>query len=49
MDELSEDAVTMLQQLSSIKIHKTGEPDIILASGGRLILSVPIQIKRRSG
>lgn len=32
-----------------IRIHKTGEPNIIQASDDRLTLSVPIQIKRRSG
>jgi hypothetical protein len=35
--------------MSEIHIQKTGEPDIIEASDGRLTLSVPIQIKRRSG
>ena len=35
--------------MSDIRIHKTGEPHILQASDGRLILSVPIQIKRRSG
>lgn len=35
--------------MSEIRIQKTGEPDIIEASDGRLTLSVPIQIKRRSG
>jgi hypothetical protein len=35
--------------MSDIRIHKTGEPDIIQASDGRITLSVPIQIKRRSG
>ncbi|AKH37546.1 MULTISPECIES: hypothetical protein [Nitrosomonas] len=35
--------------MSSIEINKTGEPDILQASDGRLTLSVPIQIKRRSG
>lgn len=35
--------------MSDIRIHKTGEPDIIEASDGRLTLSVSIQIKRRSG
>ncbi len=35
--------------MSDIKIQKTGEPDVIEASDGRLTLSVPIQIKRRSG
>ena len=35
--------------MSDIRIHKIGEPDILQASNGRLALSVPIQIKRRSG
>ncbi|MCO6428581.1 LacI family transcriptional regulator [Nitrosomonas communis] len=35
--------------MSDIRISKTGEPDIIQASDGRLTLFVPIQIKRRSG
>jgi len=35
--------------MNEIRIHKTGEPDVIEASDGRLTLSVPIQIKRRSG
>jgi len=35
--------------MSEIRIQKTGEPDIVEASDGRLTLSVPIQIKRRSG
>lgn len=35
--------------MSEICIQKTGEPDIVEASDGRLTLSVPIQIKRRSG
>jgi hypothetical protein len=35
--------------MSDIRIQKTGEPDVIKASDGRLTLSVPIQIKRRSG
>ncbi len=35
--------------MSDIRIQKTGEADVIGASDGRLILSVPIQIKRRSG
>ena len=34
---------------NDIRIQKTGEPDIVEASDGRLTLSVPIQIKRRSG
>ena len=35
--------------MSEIRIQKTGEPNVIEASDGRLTLSVPIQIKRRSG
>ena len=35
--------------MSEIRIQKTGTPDVIEASDGRLTLSVPIQIKRRSG
>lgn len=35
--------------MNGIEIQKTGAPDIIEASDGRLSLSVPIQIKRRSG
>lgn len=35
--------------MSEIRIQKTGEPDVIEASDGRLTLSIPIQIKRRSG
>jgi hypothetical protein len=35
--------------MSDIRINKTGKTDIIQASDGRLTLSVPIQIKRRSG
>jgi hypothetical protein len=35
--------------MSEIRIQKTGEPDVIKTSDGRLTLSVPIQIKRRSG
>ena len=35
--------------MSEIRIQKTGEPDVIAASDGRLTLSIPIQIKRRSG
>ncbi|SDZ13823.1 LacI family transcriptional regulator [Nitrosomonas sp. Nm58] len=35
--------------MSDIRIHKTGEPDVLQASDGRLTLSVPIHIKRRSG
>ena len=35
--------------MSDIRVQKTGEPDIVEASDGRLTLSVPIRIKRRSG
>lgn len=35
--------------MSDIQINKTGEPDILQVSDGRLTISVPIQIKRRSG
>ena len=35
--------------MSDIRIQKTGEPDILQTSDGRLTLSVPIQIKRRNG
>lgn len=35
--------------MSDIRIQKTGKPDIVEASDGQLTLSVPIQIKRRSG
>ena len=35
--------------MSDIRIQKSGEPDILQTSDGRLTLSVPIQIKRRSG
>ena len=35
--------------MSNIRIQKTGEPDILQTSDGRLTLSAPIQIKRRSG
>ena len=35
--------------MSDIRIQKTGEPDILQTSDGRLTLSVPIQIKRRGG
>mgnify|MGYP000885674666 FL=1 len=35
--------------MNGVRIRKTGAPDVIAASDGRLTLSVPIQIKRRSG
>ncbi len=35
--------------MSDIRIQKTGGPDVLQTNDGRLTLSVPIQIKRRSG
>ena len=35
--------------MNEVRIHKTGEPDVIQSSDGRLTLSVPIQFKRRAG
>ena len=35
--------------MSKLIIHKTSEPDILQSSDGKLTLSIPIQIKRRSG
>ena len=35
--------------MSELRIYKIGESDILQASDGRMTLSVPIQIKRRSG
>ena len=35
--------------MSGIRIHRTGTPNVISSSDGRLTLSIPIQIKRRSG
>lgn len=35
--------------MNGIRIQKTGAPDVITASDGKLTLSVPIRIKRRSG
>ena len=35
--------------MNEVRIHTTGAPDLIQCSDGRLTLSVPIQIKRRSG
>lgn len=35
--------------MSEIRIQKSGDPGVIEASDGRLTLSIPIQIKRRSG
>ena len=35
--------------MSETLITQTGKPEVIVASDGRLTVSVPIQIKRRSG
>ncbi|MCI0562772.1 MAG: hypothetical protein MN733_30185, partial [Nitrososphaera sp.] len=35
--------------MSLIRINRTGQPQVTPASDGRLTISVPIQIKRRSG
>ena len=35
--------------MSETRIQQTGQPEVVEASDGRLTLSVPIQIKRRSG
>jgi hypothetical protein len=35
--------------MSGTRIHRTGSPNVISSSDGRLTLSIPIQIKRRSG
>ena len=35
--------------MNEVRIHKTGEPEVIQSSDGRLTLSVPIQFKRRAG
>lgn len=35
--------------MNEVFINKTGEPEIIQLSDGRLTLSVPIEFKRRSG
>lgn len=35
--------------MNELRIQKTGEPDVIETSDGRLTVSVPIQFKRRSG
>lgn len=35
--------------MNEVRIRKTGAPDVIESSDGRLTLSVPIQIKRRGG
>jgi len=35
--------------MNEVRIQKTGAPEVIQSSDGRLALSVPIQFKRRSG
>lgn len=35
--------------MNGVRIHKTGAPEVVQSSDGRLTLSVPIQIKRRGG
>lgn len=35
--------------MNGVRIHKTGAPEVLQSSDGRLTLSVPIQIKRRGG
>lgn len=35
--------------MSGTRIHRTGTPNVIPSSDGKLTLSIPIQIKRRSG
>ena len=35
--------------MNGVRIQRTGAPDVIASSDGSLTLSVPIQIKRRSG
>ena len=35
--------------MSEIRIQKTGKPNVLKSSDGRLTLCVPIQIKRRGG
>ena len=35
--------------MNEVRIEKTGQPDVVSTSDGRLTLSVPIQIKRRGG
>ena len=35
--------------MNGVRLQKTGNPEIIQSSDGRLTLSVPIQFKRRSG
>jgi len=35
--------------MNEVRIHKTGVPEVVQSSDGRLTLSVPIQFKRRAG
>jgi len=35
--------------MNEVRIHRTGTPEVIQSSDGRLTLSVPIQFKRRAG
>ena len=35
--------------MNAVRIRRSGVPDVVAASDGRLTLSVPIQIKHRSG
>ena len=35
--------------MNGVRIHKTGAPEVIQSSDGRLTLTVPIQFKRRGG
>ena len=35
--------------MNEVRIHKTGAPEVIQSSDGRLTLSIPIQFKRRAG
>ena len=35
--------------MNEVRIHKTGAPEVIQSSDGRLTLTVPIQFKRRGG
>jgi hypothetical protein len=35
--------------MNGVRIHKTGTPEVVQSSDGRLTLSIPIQFKRRAG
>jgi len=35
--------------MNEVRIQRTGAPEVIQSSDGRLTLSVPIQFKRRAG